>query len=230
MPNLIKDSRLNKIYEMVDCPIIADIGTDHGKLVGQLFIDGKIEKAYLTDKSAKSLEKAKTLMQDLGLLDKSTFIVSDGFDNMQGIVDNYQAIIAGMGGEEIIKVLSKIKDKQNINSFVLQPQKNVVNLREYLVSNGYKIEQDVVVKDGTQFYFVIKAIFGKDSLSYEELYFGRTNIADYSQDFLEYLNYKKRAIPSYYSLICLSSIFHYSFFINHYINLLCTNNTSSKYL
>lgn len=191
MPNLIKDSRLNKIYEMVDCPVVADIGTDHGKLVGQLFVDDKIEKAYLTDISEKSLSKAKSLMQKLNCLDKSTFIVSDGFDNMHGINENYQAIIAGMGGEEIIKILSKNKNKKNIESFILQPQKNVVNLREYLINNGYKIEKDVAVQDGTQFYFIIKAVFGADILSYEELHFGRTNLQQYSQDFVAYLNYQK---------------------------------------
>ena len=191
MPNLIKDCRLRKIYEMVDCPVVADIGTDHGKLVGQLFLDGKIEKAYLTDISEQSLEKAKLLISKLDFAKNSTFIVSDGFDNMQDIKDSYQAIIAGMGGEEIIKILSKIESNKNINSFILQPQKNVVNLREYLINNGYKIKTDIVVKDGTQFYFVIKAVVGKDVLSYEELHFGKTNLADFSQDFVDYLRYQK---------------------------------------
>ena len=192
MPNLIKDCRLKKIYDMTSHDIIADIGTDHGKLVGQLFLDGKIKKAYLTDISSKSLEKARQLMQKLNFLDKSVFVVCDGLDGLCDIQDNVQTIIAGMGGEEIIKILSKVKNKQKINSFILQPQKNVVNLREYLINNGYKIKKDIVVKDGKQFYFVIEAVFGEDTLTQPELFFGKTNIEQYPNDFKEYLASEKQ--------------------------------------
>ena len=64
-------------------------------------------------------------MHKLNFADKATFIISDGFDNMQNINDNYQAIIAGMGGEEIIKILSKNESNKNINSFILQSQSNL---------------------------------------------------------------------------------------------------------
>jgi tRNA (adenine22-N1)-methyltransferase len=129
--------------------------------------------------------------QNLKFENQSIFIVSDGFDNMRGITDSYQAIIAGMGGEEIIKILSKNENTKNIKSFILQPQKNVVNLREYLINNGYKIVDDVVVKDGSQFYCILKCVLGKDALSYEELHFGRTNLQQYTQDFVDYLYYQK---------------------------------------
>ncbi len=191
MMTLIKDNRLKKIYDLVDLRVVADIGTDHGKLVGQLFIDKKIDKAYLTDISAKSLQKAKDLMTELGFDKQSQFAISDGFDSFEPI-ENCEAVIAGMGGEEIIKILSKLKKQNKITSFVLQPMKNIVNLRQYLVKNGYKIVVDIIVRDGKKYYFVIKAKKGFGFLTKKAKYFGKTNIKTYPKDFLDYLKSEKQ--------------------------------------
>ncbi len=187
MLNRSKDKRLFTIYDLVDYDVVADIGTDHGKLVGQLFLDNKISKAYLTDISEKSLSKARVLIQTLKVCDKCVFAVCDGLKGLQGVKKPYQVVIAGMGGEEIIKILSNCKNKNNIVSYILQPQKNVYNLRKYLVDNDYFIEKDGVVKEGKQFYFVIKAKQGKDNLSQQQLYFGKYASEYNSQDYIAYL-------------------------------------------
>ena len=192
MPNLIKDFRLKKIYDMVCYNVIADIGADHGKISAQLLLDNKVDFAYVTDVSSKSLEKAQALIKSLDLLDKAKFVVCNGFDGLEDADKKYQAIIAGMGGEEIIKILSKLQKKEKVHSLILQPQKNVVQVREFLVANGYKILKDIVVKDKNQFYFVIKATFGKDALTKEQLYFGKTNLEEFSSDFVAYLLTEKK--------------------------------------
>ncbi len=192
MPNLIKDFRLKKIYDMVSFSVVADIGADHGKISAKLLQDKKIDYAYITDISSKSLDKAKTLIKSLNLSDKAEFIVCDGFAGLENVDKPYQAIVAGMGGEEIIKIISNLKNKEKVHSLILQPQKNAIQLREFLISNGYKIVEDVVVKDKKQFYFVIKATAGQDILTKEQLYFGKTNLVEFSSDFVAYLLTEKQ--------------------------------------
>lgn len=215
MNSLIKDKRLKLITSLVSSKTVADIGTDHGKVIAQLFLDKKIDYAYLSDISEQSLEKAKTLLKELGFDNKAKYIVCDGllgYDN----IDGFDVVIAGMGGEEIIKILSSYKNISKANSYVLQPQKNVVKLRKYLVKNHFKIIVDKMVRQGKQYYSVIKVVYGKDRLNRKELFFGRTNVKEYGEDFVGFLNNQKDQYESifaeaktlspdkkkYYKLLC----------------------------
>lgn len=191
MTNIVKSPRLKAIVDFVESRVVADVGTDHGKVVAQLFAEGKIDFAYLSDISPKSLDKAKSLLQKLGYIEKSKFLVCNGLENYPKLV-LCDVIIAGMGGEEIINILKSSKVNNNVNNYILQPQKNVAKVRQYLVDNGYKIVSDIVVEDASQFYFVLKAKQGKDKLNELELNFGRTNLEDFSADFCKYIVMQKK--------------------------------------
>ena len=59
-------TRLNFICDIVDkSNTVADIGCDHGKVVAKLFLDNKVSFAYLSDISAKSVQKADDLLNEL---------------------------------------------------------------------------------------------------------------------------------------------------------------------
>lgn len=191
MTNIEVGARLKAITSLVTMSTVIDVGADHGKAAAELLVSNVANKAYFTDISSKSLEKSQKLVNELGLNDRAEFVVCDGlkkFDN----VEPCDVIIAGMGGEEIIKILSESKINDKVNAFILQPQKNVQKVRTYLVNSGYKIVKDFVVKDDKQFYFVIKAVRGEDKLTELELYFGRTNIEERPKDFLEYLDMQRK--------------------------------------
>lgn len=83
-------------------------------------------------------------------------VVCDGFSRIAEQVD--EAMIAGMGGEEIVKILSAAAQKPE--RLVLQPMKNAPALRKYLVSAGYRIAEDVTFRDG-KFYDVVVAERGR---------------------------------------------------------------------
>lgn len=105
-------------------------------------------------------------------------------------------IVAGLGGKEIIKILSKSKlDKK----LILQPMTDVVNLRNYLCENGYNILKDELENEGEEFFDFILTEKGNCSLSKEELLFGKTNITSHSDCFLKYLLLKRN-----YLLIALA--------------------------
>lgn len=210
------DRRLQAVYNQIDCKKVVDVGCDHGKLVAQLFLDKKINKAILTDISVQSLDKAKKLMSQYEFNNKCEFIVGDGLCILNNDFSDYQCIIAGMGGEQIIKILSNPSRKDNITNFVLQPMKNSKKLRQWLVDNDYKIIVDKMTKQNKMYYDIIKVCRGKDKLTYPQLVFGKTNLSDVNNDFLMYLkNLKSKFakivnnpkcqdnnVKQYYMLIC----------------------------
>ena len=146
--------RIEKIAEYVNFKTIAEVGADHGYITKYLFIQNKIKFAYLTDISSKSLSKAQKNF-DKDFKNQVSFLVGDGLNPLQNLVKNKpkQIIIAGIGGKEIVKILAKNTFYTN---FILQPQKNVVELRKFLLNNKYKILKDEVVKCGKMYYCVLK--------------------------------------------------------------------------
>ena len=181
------NNRISKICELVTFNKTAEIGADHGKISLELLKQGKVKEVYLTDISDKSLQKARDNFKENKLLDSAKFLVGDGLTVFNQPVNDYEAIIAGMGGKEIISILSNPNRVDKIDNFVLQPQKNVVQLREFLIKNDFKILTDVMVKDMGKFYNVLKVVKGKDHLTKLELHFGRTNLILKNNDFLEFL-------------------------------------------
>lgn len=173
-------NRFEEIFSAIEpCRIFADIGCDHGYMTEKVLKSGKCEKAIISDVSEKCLEKAKTLL--LGYIEsgKCEYFACDGFDKIE-YCD--LALIAGMGGEETIKILKKSAFKPK--KLVLQPMKSVKELRLFLANFGYKIEKDYLFSASGKYYSLIKASLGKDALSPEEAEFGRTNISLLPSDFI----------------------------------------------
>ena len=90
-----------------------------------------------------------------------------------------------MGGVEIMDILAGIPPETGF--LVLQPMRNVPELRKYLAENGFFIEIDKKVFCRSKFYDVIRARNGEDSLTREELLFGRTNLKEKGETFFAYL-------------------------------------------
>lgn len=181
------DGRLEILFGLIGSgKTFADIGCDHGKISKAVLDSGKFLRVIISDVSAPSLKKAQKLLESFG--DKVTAIVSDGFDNYKETPD--EAIIAGMGGEEIIKILSNAKSLPN--ALVLAPQKNNDKVRRKVISLGYKILKDFTFYSHGKFYDVLKAEKGIDSYSDDEYLFGRDNLKEMPEDFIRKLNFEKQ--------------------------------------
>lgn len=155
----------------------ADVGCDHGYIARHVLKSGKCANVLVTDVSEKCLAKAERLLAEYIKAGKCRAVCCDGLALVPE--DTAQVIIAGMGGEEIIKILSEgfIPRK-----FILQPMKNADKVRKFLLESGCKITYDGIFRD-EKFYFVIKGersggtekytpaglAFGKDSLHTETL-------------------------------------------------------------
>ena len=187
--------RLEKIFSVIpNCQTFADIGCDHGYISFAMLERKKCNHVIISDVSKECLKKAETLLADYILNGQATAVVSDGFDNV-GTSD--VSLIAGMGGKEITEILKKA---QNLpNTLVLQPMKNTPEVRKTLVGLGYEILSDYIFKAETKYYDLIVAKKGQDSLTDLEIEFGRTNLTEKPNDFIEYVNINVTKLKKYSS-------------------------------
>ncbi|MBS5793351.1 MAG: SAM-dependent methyltransferase [Clostridiales bacterium] len=183
--------RLNKIAQKVtQNGIIADIGTDHAYIPIFLYKNNRIKSGIACDISKGSLQKAKDNIKKYNLQDKIQTRLGNGLEKIS-LQDNVDTvIIAGMGGMLMIDILEKGKYiLENVKELILQPQKDVDKVREYLHKNNFKIIDDEMLKDDGKYYTIIKSIKGEEDILYkkEEYVFGRFEINNKCQILKEYI-------------------------------------------
>ena len=178
--------RLNVLFgEIKGGGVFADVGCDHGYIAEKVIENTLANKVVISDISEKCLNKAVKRLNE-NYKGMFTAVVSDGFDELPHVDE---ALISGMGGEIIIKMLSRREDKPS--RLILQPMKNSEALREYVIGNGYKIVRDYTFKD-RKYYHVIVAEKSdeKDFYTADELMFGRDNLREKSSDFKSFIKDK----------------------------------------
>lgn len=152
------DKRLSACADFIDKnSVVADIGTDHAYLPVWLVKNGICSSALACDIGEGPLESAKSHIEKYGLSAQIKTCLSDGLKNVPG--ENVTTIvIAGMGGETIVGILSACDWAKNCN-LVLQPMTKDEDLREWLFENGYEIKKEKIVIDGKFIYTVMKCVF-----------------------------------------------------------------------
>ena len=182
--------RINKLCTyLFKCKTFADVACDHGYIAEYMLKNGLCESAVVSDISEKCLKKAEKLLSEYISAGKCRAVCCDGLKEIDRNTDC--VMIAGIGGEEIIKILSEGFIPK---SFVFQPMKNADALREYLLKNDCFIETDDIFTDGKKYYFVIKGREGHaKQYTEEELCYGKDSLKNpVFYDYLkEELNKKK---------------------------------------
>lgn len=183
--------RLEKILTLIkpNCGKIIDVGTDHGFLAFKSVTEKNAKLVYATDISKDSLDKAVELAKKHGLEDRIVCVLSDGFKKLEGEFD--VAVVAGMGGNEIVKILEQCPQTVKVWEYLLQPMQDAEVLREYLLGAGYEIEYDETVLDRKKFYSIIQCRKAgvKNNFSDIDLVVGKTDRENNGQDFKKFLHY-----------------------------------------
>ena len=78
----------------------------------------------------------------------------------------------------------------NVNKIIVQSNTDVVKLRKFVISLGFKISRERLVKDSDIIYTVIEFIRGEEKYSYEEIYFGPRILENKDELFNEYYTKK----------------------------------------
>ena len=183
-------NRLKEIGNFItNAKVVVDVGCDHALLPIYLVLNNKSLSAIAVDNKIGPLNSAKENIKEYNLESKIKTVLSDGLKEV--IPKDYDTIvISGMGGETIIDIISNgpINDEATL---ILEPNKNVKELREYLTLNSYEIIDEKMIKDKSYFYTIIKAIKTDKtlSLSPNELIFGPIIIKENTDIFKEYLLY-----------------------------------------
>ncbi len=159
--------RLLEIYNLCPkCNVLADIGTDHGFLPVETVKSGKAKKAIACDISEGSLKKADKNVRFSGLSDKIDVRLGGGLSPLeQGEADCI--VIAGMGGLLISSILKEGFDKIKSAKLILQPMSSVSDMRHELLSSGFCITDEAMVREDRRFYNIVCAKIGKPDLDYD---------------------------------------------------------------
>ena len=165
------DDRLNMLAALTPaCPVAADVGADHGFLGAWLLENRRCERVQFLDISAPSLEKARRLIEDMQLENRSIFSVGDGLD---ALVEPAQAvIIAGMGGQTVAGIIERGREKLHGARLIMQPNVGLYELRQKLTEQGFEIVDERLARAGGRWYVGIAAEEGNASYTEEELLAG----------------------------------------------------------
>lgn len=175
--------RIDVIASLIEpCGIFADVGCDHGLVAKKVLDEELAEKVFITDISKPSLDKAIALLEEF-YPDKFTAYLTDGLTSVPAA---NEVLIAGMGGEEIIKIIEKSAYKPVI--LILQPMKNADKVRKYLRKIGYGLDRDFTFYQDDKYYDIMRAKFGfNDFYNEKEEQYGRENLKG-NPDFIRFLN------------------------------------------
>lgn len=175
--------RVEVITSLIEpCEIFADVGCDHGLVAKKVLDENLAEKVFITDISKPSLEKAIALLKEY-YPNKFTAYLTDG---LASVPMPNEVLIAGMGGEEIIKIVEKSAYKPVI--LILQPMKNADKVRKYLRKIGYGLDRDFTFYQDNKYYDIMRAKLGfNDFYSEKEEKYGRENLKG-NPDFIRFLN------------------------------------------
>lgn len=183
--------RIKKLCSyLFECNTFADVACDHGYIAEYMLKNGLCESATVSDISEKCLKKAEILLSEYISAGKCRAVCCDGLKGVDRDTDC--VMIAGIGGEEIIKIL---KEGFIPKAFVFQPMKNAEALREFLLENGCYLDTDDVFTDGKKYYFVIKGGKGQaQQYTEEEIIYGRDSLKNpVFYDYLKKELHKKKS-------------------------------------
>ena len=115
---------------------VVDIGTDHAYIPIYLIEKKKCLSAVAMDVNAGPLRRAAVHIQEAGFQKEIETRLSDGFEQLKpGEADC--AVIAGMGGGLVIKILSAYPEVTcSLKEYILQPQSEIAKVRVFLLKQG----------------------------------------------------------------------------------------------
>lgn len=157
--------RLRTVKDNVDkCDCVADIGCDHGYVSIALIDEKKAKKVIACDINEGPLKAASGNISNAGFENSIETRLSDGLHNITEADKVDAIIIAGMGGRLMKRILEEgASIVAGASQLILQPQSEMFLVRGWLRENGFRILKETMLEDMSKFYWVIKAVKGKET-------------------------------------------------------------------
>ena len=164
--------RLKIIFDMVPKSVVADIGSDHGKLMIALVEADIVSKGYAVENKEGPFERLRSNLIRYHVNDKITPLFSDGIKDITRDVSTI--VIAGMGGQTIVKILKEHPEKLvSVQTIIIDAHTSVPFARKEICQMGFAIADEQIVKEDDIFYEIIKFVKAEKAIiSDEDLEFG----------------------------------------------------------
>ena len=180
-------NRLMKIAQLIPRGArIADIGTDHAYLPVYC-VQNKISPCALAmDINEGPLSAAHANVCKYGVGSGIELRLSDGLSALEA--DEADVIvIAGMGGLLIRNIIDAKPSAAKTSLLILQPMNAAKELREYLYSSGYCIQNEYIAHEPGKYYNIILAKTGDDTADDEDMIVGRNVYKTSPEEFSGYM-------------------------------------------
>ncbi len=148
--------RLDTIASMVrpGC-VAADVGTDHAYLAILLTGSGRARKVIASDVRRGPVRKAEANVRLAHMEERILVRLADGLSGIEADRPD-DIIIAGMGGETIASILaaSPYVKREGVR-LLLQPMTKASHLRQYLISEGFAIDEERLAEEEGRIYQIM---------------------------------------------------------------------------
>jgi tRNA (adenine22-N1)-methyltransferase len=194
--------RLAAVLAMIGsgCRVLADIGTDHARLSITAVQTNTAQRAIACDIASGPLARAAANITEANLTERIQARLGNGFDPLDANEAD-TAVIAGMGGMNIIGILERGGEKaESCKKIILQPQHDIPKLRINLHRMGYTINDERIAREGGRFYIIIHttkshAAANPAPWSERDYYLGK--YVKHSPDIKEYISMEISRISKY---------------------------------
>lgn len=141
---------------------VIDVGADHG-LLEKYLLDNNVVDSILAVENKKG--PFEILRNSLINYDAKVSL-SDGLDEMTSDIDTI--VIAGMGGNLIVDILTKDVSKLNgVQQIIVDAHRDANLVRRTIINLGFRIEKEQIVFENNKYYFIIS--FTKGDAIYKEV-------------------------------------------------------------
>lgn len=152
---------------------LADIGSDHAYLPCYLAKKQHIEFAIAGEVVKGPYQSAERQVRSEGLIDLIEVRMGDGLDVIRAEDRISDITIAGMGGPLIAKILDRGKIKAELATrLILQPNVHALAIREWAVTNGWKLVAEEILEENQKLYEVLVLEKGTMELNQADLLLG----------------------------------------------------------
>ena len=174
---------------------LIDVGSDHGLLPVYCLKNGIFDRAVLTDINEAPAARAKEAIADNCLDSRAHVICTDGLDGVE-VMPGDVVVMAGLGGNNIRDIIARLASRDGDVlkdiTFVLQPQKSIPELREYLSKNGFVIIDEECCRE-SGFYYCVLCVKYKGfitALTDREIYYGPVMMTKFDErrEYKEFLD------------------------------------------
>jgi len=158
----ILPSRLDNLISVLNpVDIFIDVGSDHGYASSYVLENQLAKRVIATDIHALPAQRTSNYLKQQGFSDYSQVLCVDGLSSIR-VRKSDAVLIAGMGGYEIIHILTDALDGNSIElgaTFLLQPQRSFRELRSFLADRGFEIRDERIARDKDKYYVGILAVY-----------------------------------------------------------------------